>query len=364
MHIVFLADPLDTQEAGIHYFCVEVLRHLVKKKEAHNITIIRQKKLKNFPEATEIGIGTIPLLGRYDPIRKFYTIPKKVRALKPDIVVEMAHFGPFGLPKNIKRITVIHDVTPIRFSNCYHFIPALLQRIFLPRILKKAWKVITPSLKTEEDLHNLYPITKGKTVPILNTVSEIFKPTIDPKVMQKHQLIEDYFLHVGTLEPRKNHLQLLKAYEIYHQKTKHPKKLILVGSKGWKSKRIHHALQQHPFTSDIRLLGYVDRHDLPALYTQCEAFILPSIYEGFGLPLLEAMKCGAYCISSNTSSLPEVGGDAVQYFNPYHEDDLAELMLKITPIKRETYRKKAIVRGLEFDWNEYVRQLLLLLTSD
>jgi glycosyltransferase involved in cell wall biosynthesis len=135
--------------------------------------------------------------------------------------------------------------------------------------------------------------------------------------------------------------------------------VIIAGRPGWKSRAFYEALSKHPFLDDIILTGYLPRQHLASLYSQAIALIFPSLYEGFGLPVVEAMSCGTPCLLSKTSSLPEVGGKAALYFDPEDPDAIAKSMLKIYNNKslREALSEEALKQAAKFSWKEYARIL-------
>ena len=150
---------------------------------------------------------------------------------------------------------------------------------------------------------------------------------------------------------------LLKVYRRFREQEDNPILLLIAGGKGWKYQTFYDELAQHPYRTDIYLTGYVDKQDLPALYTHALAMVYPSLYEGFGLPVLEAMACGAVVICSDRSSLPEVGGSAVLYFDPEDEARLLHQMQAM--VKRESLeaekRTLSLQQAATFSWENYAR---------
>jgi glycosyltransferase involved in cell wall biosynthesis len=319
--VAILADPLDNQQAGIHVYTCEFISAIQTFSRVIELHVLRNGNNPQVNTANTIKIPNIGLPGSRI-FRYFFQLPAAIRKLKPEIVIEPAHFGPFNLPKKIKRVTVIHDLTPVLYPKWHNFHHSLLQKIFLPSILRRARLIIVNSKSTLNDLISYYPSAKNKAIMIYPSLNPFFE-TLHPTVSQKK---EPFFLTTGTIEPRKNHITLLKAYTIFREQNPFKHKLIICGSTGWKSNAFYEALENHPFKTDIILKGYVDLTELKLLYASCTAFIYPSFYEGFGYPVAEAMSCGAPCIISNTSSLPEVGGDAALYFAPDDPAQLSELM--------------------------------------
>mgnify|MGYP001179677840 CR=1 FL=1 len=320
--VVIIADCIDTQNAGIQAYTRNMIDALSMLPDIE-LFCVRIKSPNNDILKNQIVVKPVlPFLIK-EPFRLFFKLPSVIRKLKPDIVIEPAHMGPFNLPAYIKRVTVIHDLTPIKFPQWHTWFSATLQRLLLPNILQKASMIITNSNNTSSDLADCYPFTKDKIFriyPASDTYYSI-KPN-EPISAKAH-----FFLSVGTLEPRKNLNMLLDAYLLFRQKSEYTHKLIICGATGWKNQNFFKKLNNHPFRNDIELKGYVPKEELKELYKTTAAFVYPSLYEGFGFPVAEALNCNATCFVSNTSSLPEVGGDSVFYFNPDSAEELFTLFV-------------------------------------
>lgn len=371
LHIAIIADPLQKQDSGVFQYTFNLVKQFARLKN-HKVSIVLLKKdytTDKEPATCNPQPATIYYLPntlkflKDDPIRTFVTLPRLIKKLSPDIVIEPAHFGPFNLPRRIKRVTVIHDLTPIKFPRFHRFQSQFLQRIFLPGILKRADLIVTNSENTKKDVIAYSPQAKEKTTFIHLGKDEFFKPERDISVLRKYGVKQPYFLFVGTIEPRKNLITLLEAFEQFKQKNQTNHALVIVGGKGWKSGRFFKKLKQYPFRSEIIIPGYVLREELPVFYSMAESFIYPSIYEGFGFPVLEAMACGTPVITSKTSSLPEVGGEAAVYFDPYQVSELVEKMELLE--ESDNMRKEMINKGFQqaekFSWKKYAKEFVNLL---
>lgn len=355
MRIAILADPLDNQHAGIHIYTKELIKALAEHDHQNEYILVREKKSDDFSQFRQVVISNIRLPIGFASLRLFYLIPRLLQKLNVDIVVEPAHFGPFNLPRRIKRITVIHDLTPIRFPHFHRWHSQVLQNIFLRRILDHTNLIISNSQQTTADIAEKYPHNTDKIVTIPLGKEVLFKPDINEQNLAPYNIRYPYFLYVGTIEPRKNLVGLLLAYQSFRKKFAAKINLVITGGKGWRSNDFFTALQNHPYRDDIQLTGYLPRNILPSLYSSATAFIYPSFYEGFGLPVLEAMACGAPCIISKVASLPEVGGNAALYFLPDDMPHLAELMEKVaTNASLKTELSKRSIRQAEnFSWEKY-----------
>ena len=178
---------------------------------------------------------------------------------------------------------------------------------------------------------------------------------------EKYKINKKYILFVGTLQPRKNIVRLIEAFsKIHHQQQLN---LVIVGKKGWMYEEILEAPKQYGIENQIKFLEFVPDEDLSLLYKNALCFVLPSLYEGFGLPVLEAMTQGCPVITSNVSSLPEAGGDAALYVNPEDVDEIAAKMQSL--VKDEELRKTLIEKGYKqvkkFSWEKAARETLKVL---
>ncbi len=365
MRIAFIADALDFQYAGIHIYTREILKALVAIDTKNEYIVVRGKAGEKIEGAEEIIIPVNPNIRGHKEWRLLRSIPRALVKAGVDIVVEPRHFGPFNLPKEIKRVTVLHDLTPVLFPD-YHILSSrILHRYVLPRVLRRTDHVLTVSECTRQDLIETFPFAEKKSTAILLGRDESFTPKNDASVLEKYGIRQPYFLYVGTLEPRKNLGVLVDAYNTFRQRSGLNHQLVLVGKKGWKIDNLLEKIRQSPYQKDIILTGYVAREELPVLYTMSEVFVYPSLYEGFGLPVLEAMSCGARVITSKVSSLPEVGGDAAMYFDPNSVEQLANMMLQLAfdaPLLK-ILSEKSLAQAQQFSWEKTAKETLAVMTA-
>jgi glycosyltransferase involved in cell wall biosynthesis len=239
------------------------------------------------------------------------------------------------------------------------------------RAFTSAKKIIAISCNTKNDLVRLFKINPQKISVIYDGVDERFIPILDRnKIIQgfkKYNLPEKFFLFVSTLEPRKNVVRLLKAYDkldklVSFKATKLPH-LVLVGQKGWGYREIFETINGARLKNKIVLLDYIKNEDLLVLYNAALAFVFPSLYEGFGLPVLEALACGCPVITSNISSLPEVGNNACLYVNPYQVDEIALAMKRILTDEnlRKELQAKGLIQAKKFSWQKTAKETIKVL---
>lgn len=356
MRIAILADPLDNQRAGVHVFTKELIDAIIALGKADQLILIREKVDENL-DVEQIAVPNIHLPIGFASLRLFFVIPYILRKHKIDAVFEPAHFGPFNLPKKIKRITMIHDLTPILLPQYHRWHSQILQRIFLKSILKNTDWILTNSRHTQEDVQKVFPFANAKTSYVYLGKHPSFKPTPNPSRISQLGLKKPYFMYVGTIEPRKNLLTLFKSFELFCMENSSVD-LVIVGQLGWKSEEFEAALKKHPFRNRIHLTGFVAFSDLPILYTHSIALVYPSEYEGFGLPIIEALACGTQVIAANNSSLKEIGEGAAVFFDTHNPEDLYEKMRLVYDLSPEDDFKTRIQHADNFSWKKCAESFL------
>ncbi|MBU4563876.1 MAG: glycosyltransferase family 4 protein [Desulfarculus sp.] len=253
-----------------------------------------------------------------------------------------------------KLVVTVHDLSFCRQPQWHKQANNEFSLRALTNAVAKADLLIAPSRFTALELEELYPATRGRVRVVSEAVLPVYRPATDPapvrEVLARHGLERPYLLFVGTLEPRKNLVRLLAAYERLVAGGQDEFDLVLAGGTGWKAGPIEEALSHSPVRERIRRLGYVPGPDLPALYQGAWALVYPSLYEGFGLPVLEALACGVPVVTSAAASLPEVGGDAALYLDPEDPEQLLDALERITgqPGLREDLAAKAPTQAGRF----------------
>jgi glycosyltransferase involved in cell wall biosynthesis len=281
---------------------------------------------------------------------------------KPNIIHGTDHYV-YPYQKSNKIMT-IHDLTFLKYPEySTTIVQGYLERI--KRCLKWTDLVITFSENTKKDLIELLNISPEK-IYIVPQASRYSEDYITPNLFYKNKDFIDYFLYkpyllfVSTLEPRKNIINLIEAFNHLKEVYKIPHQLILIGKKGWKYESIFAKIEQSKWKEDIQHLDYLSDEMVALFYNQADAFIYPSYYEGFGLPVLEAMTLGTPVITSNTSSLPQVAGDAALFINPDDYCEIAETILSV--INDSNLRNKMIKKGKQraklFSWKTTAKETI------
>jgi len=268
----------------------------------------------------------------------------------------------FVLPptrRTTRTLLTVHDLSFLRYPEA--FVPSLRRYLehVVPRSIARADLVLADSAHTRSDIVSLLGVSPDKVQVLYSGVHLHFQLQPEPGEAERIRARYDlgkrpYILSVGTLQPRKNYVRLIRAYA----RLTPDAQLVIAGGRGWLYQNILAEAERHG--DRVRILGFVDDADLPALYRNAALFAFPSLYEGFGLPVLEALACGVPVVCSNGSSLPEIAGDAALLVDPFDTDGLAEAMAHM--LEDADLRREMIARGLaraaRFTWEQAACQLL------
>jgi len=381
------------QRAGIGRYTRELVTALLALESPHQYVLFAatggigrqassvKRRMSNVKrQASSVKFRTIPISDEW--------MARLWHRLRLPIPVE-AITGPLGvfyspdfvLPptrRSTRTLLTVHDLSFLRYPEA--FVPKLrryLERL-VPRSIARADVVLADSAATQADIVSLLGAPPDKVQVLYSGVHPRFRPEAEPGERERLQArygIGDrpYVLSVGTVQPRKNYIRLIKAFtrlQTCNLQTCNLQtcklanlqladlQLLIAGGRGWLYQDIFAEAEKQG--DRVRLLGFVDEADLPALYRNAALFAFPSLYEGFGLPVLEAMACGVPVVCSDASSLPEVAGDAALLVDPHDEDALAEAMARA--LEETDLRREMITRGLaqaaRFTWERAARQLV------
>jgi len=279
--------------------------------------------------------------------------------------IDLFHSPDFVLPAisgDVPSLLTVHDLSFVHFPDT--FTPALINYLngVVPRSVDRATHILADSQATKEDLVNIWNVPQNKITVLYSGVSGKFRPVTEKEqlrlVREKYGLGDDpYFLSVGTVQPRKNFQMLFRAFEPVAKEFEH--NLFIAGGKGWLYEKVLVDIERRGLTDRVRFIGFVDDADLPALYSGATLFLFPSIYEGFGLPLLEAMACGVPVITSDASSLPEVSGEAAIQLSPEQPERWTSAIMELLndPGRRAALVAAGFIQARTFTWTKASRQL-------
>jgi glycosyltransferase involved in cell wall biosynthesis len=282
------------------------------------------------------------------------------RYCKPDatatetILLTIDSKVPFFLPKSCKVVPLITDLAVFRMAETYKKSRVLLWRLQYRYLCKRADRFLAISEFTKSEITKILGIPPEKIdiIPCAasDTIQRVTDETVIKSLRARYNLPEHYILFVGNFNPRKNLERLIRAFDILKgncdagQANPIPHHLVIAGGQGWKF-NADEALKNITRKEDIHFIGYVPDEDMPALYSAADLFAFPTLYEGFGIPVIEAQRCGTPVLTSNISALPDTGGEGAVYADPYDAEDIAEGISRV--LADETLRTSLIEKGHE-----------------
>ena len=368
MKIGFDISAQSLPRSGVGQYQHQLIRHLLKI-DPKNDYLLYGFNVRNRKRLEAVRFDAPNCETRVIPIpQRLITLSwLAFRAPALDRVVkgcDIYHVSEISIPpvKKAKRVAFVHDLTTLLFPQFHVPSNVFVHRQRFER-LSEVDAILTNSETTKRDIVDHLKISSEKIHVTHLGADEVFRPMpkegIHP-VLERHGIQQPYLLFVGTLEPRKNLETLILAFNRLKEKDHISHQLVLAGQKGWLCEPILRAIEASPYHSDILRTNYLAEGDLPALMNGAEVFVYPSFYEGFGLPVLEAMQCGTPVVTSNVSSLPEVGGDACLYVDPHSVEEIADrIRMVLTDSNlQKSMSEKGIVQAKHFSWEKCARETL------
>lgn len=280
---------------------------------------------------------------------------------------DIAQFFNFAVPPGVngRRVALVHDMA---YKSCPHAV-SKKTRIWLELCMEKSCRhadhIVTVSEFSKQEIMKYLRVPEEKVTVVPNAVDHaVYHPGYTKaqiqKVLGKYGIKGEYFLYLGTIEPRKNLERLIGAYGKLCRERAHAPQLVLAGGRGWLCEGIYQKACRMDMGDQILFTGYVRQEDSPALMCGAKAFVFPSLYEGFGMPPLEAMACGTPVIASNTASMPEVMGDAGMLVDPGSEEEICRAMRTAMDDDAcmDRYRKLGLQRAKGYTWAKSARMLM------
>jgi glycosyltransferase involved in cell wall biosynthesis len=289
-----------------------------------------------------------------------WSIPYLLRKYKADLFLSTD--GLTSLSTKVPTCLVMHDLAFEHYPEHLTFAHRHYWRYYSPLFARKATRVVTVSTYSKNDIHERYGIDNSKIDVVYNGAHDEYKPVSweeKEKIKAKYADGCEYFVFAGALHPRKNVLNLLKAFIEFKKRQRSNMKLVIVGRMAWKYEALQEMKDTMPYKEDVKWVGYMNVDELSQVMAGAYSLVFASLFEGFGIPILEALQCGVPAIVSNTSSMPEVAGDAALLVNPEDCNDIADKMQLL--YKDEALRAKLIAEAAsqikKFDWDKSAKEL-------
>jgi glycosyltransferase involved in cell wall biosynthesis len=357
--VSFDATPLQVERrSGISHYVANHLEALIAEGGWRYALVASRRLRGRIPPGTEGHVGP-----RF-PNRSLWMqllLPGIIRRLDPAICHFSNSLAPLACPR--PHVVLVHDVSLFLYPGTQTAATHLTVRTLMPRIARQADALLTVSESARRDIVEVLRVDPAKVHVIASAPAPMFRPVEDGAVLEsvrrKYEVTDPYVLAVGTIEPRKNLSRLIDAYRILVSRG-HVERLVVAGQLGWKYRDFLRRLERSGLHDRVRLLGYVPDEDLPALYTLARALAFPSLYEGFGLPAVEAMACGTPVVTSNRSAMLEVGQGAAALVDPMSAEDIAagiDRVLRDESLRAEL-RAAGFARAARYTWPCVARRTL------
>lgn len=364
MNVAIVSDRLNRPLTGVGNYLLNLIENMPTR---DNIYLISYEKNPFYKDFKEIIVKNPFCTRGHKPFIYFwhfylqYKLPH-IKDIKLDVIHSPENSTLFRKFKNIKKVVTVHDMILYIFGELKNMIDFTRYKFLMPKVLKTTDKIIAVSENTKKDLINYLKISEEKIKVIHEAAHTRYKPLNKNDVddfREKYGLKEPFILYVGSFLPHKNIPTLIKAFYKLKKQNQIKHKLLLCGKK-YKIDEVLRIIKELNLENEVIFTGYIPTEHLPYLYNIADLFVYPSLYEGFGLPPLEAMACGTPVITSNTSSLPEVVGEGGIMINPRDIDALTEAIHKVLNDEelRKELSKKGLQRAKKFNWKKTAKETL------
>jgi anaerobic magnesium-protoporphyrin IX monomethyl ester cyclase len=363
MRIAFDGTTLQPNRTGVGYYTEHLLRHLADETSADDDLVVVSNRPIDTDGALPASIRVVTTGSRVPRIAWTQLLaPRALAAIDADVV----HFtnGMMPVASRVPTVVTIHDMSLTLYPRYHPARRVLLNRPLVNVAARRADAIITVSESAKRDIVRLYGIDAQRVHVVHEAAAPSFHPVRDPaeidRVRRRYQLGDRVILYVGTIEPRKNLPRLVDAFAARLHAGELDHQLVCVGPYGWLSRGLERRIERAGVAHAIRFTGYVPFADLPALYSLAEMFVFPSLHEGFGLPVIEAMACGTPVITGRTSAMPEVAGHAVEQIDTRDADALGRAMVHLArhPERRSELSALGLARSSAFSWQRAARETL------
>lgn len=349
---------------GIGWFTCETLRQLTHQHPEHEFHFFFDR---SYSESYLFSDNITPHV-IYPPARHpvlwywwfEWSVANKLKQLQPDLFISPDGF--LSLKTTIPTLLVLHDLAFEHFPGHIGKLARQYYKRYTPLFAEKAERIATVSDYSKQDIVEQYQIAPDKIDVVYNGSNDHYRPISEE---QRHNIKthftngKEYFLFAGAVQPRKNVVNLLLAFDQFKEKTGSDSQLLLVGRKAWQYDGIMEAYNAMNYKTDVQFLGHKNADELSGIMGAAKALVYVSLFEGFGIPLLEAMQAEVPIITSNTSSMPEVAGDAALLTDPYSIESIANAMVKINDDNklRQQLVKAGKIQRQQFSWQQTADKL-------
>jgi glycosyltransferase involved in cell wall biosynthesis len=370
MRIGISTPVIQRGKSGVGQYVLSLVRALLAEAGSHEFTLfVLEEDLPLF-EFAEPVMRVVPVAERHRPaVKNILWHQARLPALAQQLRLDVLHVPSYRRmlwPRPCALVATIHDLAPFRLPGKYDRWRMFYGRIVARRLASRQDEIVAVSRATADDIRRFFHVPDHRVTVVPNGLDhERFAPGSHAgaaaDVAQRHGVRPPFFLYVARLEhPGKNHARLIAAFNRFKTRTPSPWQLVLIGSDWHGAEVIHDLVRHSPFAADIRRLGYIPPGELTTWYQAATAFVYPSLFEGFGLPPLEAMACGCPVLASTDAAVAEVCADAALLANPEDVDALQHQLQRLAADSalRERLSAAGIARARLFNWDETARRTL------
>lgn len=350
---------LDDYLEGYGHFIYETFSRITQQHPEHEFLFIFDRPFtKQFVTGKNTRAVVTGPPARHPLLWKIWydiKVPAVLRKYKADVFVSGDGFC--SLRTKLPQCLVVHDLAFLHYPSFIKKTHLLFYKRYLPKFLNKAAAIATVSEFSKKDIIEQYKIAAGKIDVVYNGVKQVFQPVSEEdKAATKNKYTDgkEYFVYAGAVHPRKNLVTLLKAFSVFKKRQRTNMKLILAGRLAWKYESFEKDLRSYKYRDDVVMTGYVEENELVKIIGAAYAMVYPSLFEGFGVPVLEAMRCEVPVITSANSAMQEIAGDAALYADVTSPAAIANQLMLL--YKDENLRKELIQKGRiiarEYTWDQ------------
>jgi glycosyltransferase involved in cell wall biosynthesis len=362
MRIAFDGTTLRPGRTGVGYYTEHLLQHLALETGGNEVIVVSNRAIEtSAPLPPEVQVARNYVFPLRLPWMQFVA-PRMLDELDADV----AHFTNSMVPlaSPIPTVVTIHDMSLTLYPQYHPVRRVLLNRPLVNLAARRVDAIITVSHSARRDILRLYNVPPDRVRVVHEAAAPAFQPISDAArlddVRRRYGLPARFILYVGTIEPRKNLPRLLDAFARRRRCGDLSHTLVCVGRYGWRARDVERAVERLGLAGTIRFLGYVPHADLPALYNLAETFVFPSLHEGFGLPVMEAMACGVPVVVGRNSSLVEIAGDAAETVDATDVDAIGAALVRLARDRdgRLERGRRGLARARAFSWRHAARETL------
>jgi len=362
VRIAFDGTTLRPGRTGVGYYTEHLLHHLAVEAVDDEVIVVSNQ-----------GVQTSTPLPSRVRVAKGYASPLRLPLMQivaprmlDELDADVAHFTNSAVPlaSPVPTVVTIHDMSLTLFPAYHPVRRVLVNRPLANLAARRVDAIITVSHSARRDILRLYNVPADRVRVVHEAAAPAFLPVDDAatleRVRRRYTLPEPFILYVGTIEPRKNLPRLLEAFARRHAAGDLPHALVLVGRYGWRARDVHRTVERLKLSGSVRFLGYVPFADLPAIYSLADLFVFPSLHEGFGLPVMEAMACGTPAVVGRNSSLIEVAADAADTVDPFDPVAIGDALVRVTRDRayHDALARSGLERARAFSWRRAARETL------